>query len=217
MIVYVAGPYRGKTEADVARNIKQAREIGVALWDMGITAIVPHLNTAYMEHDCSVDDVDRVFLDGDLEILARCDAIVLTPDWSASEGATGERLFAASRHIPIYYWPSEVPVIGRTELERPKQASGFIDVMMQAYRLHLRKSEDYSPANIKGTGYIGLVTRIWDKVARLMNLTGFQVEIESSTYTAPRHAANESIDDSLIDLANYGVIGLLLRRGVWGK
>lgn len=33
----------------------------------------------------------------------------------------------------------------------------------------------------------------------------------------PKEPKNESIEDSLLDAANYSVIGLLLRRGQWGN
>lgn len=85
------------------------------------------------------------------------------------------------------------------------------------YRTHLSKNEDYSPASILGTGEIGLVTRLWDKVARLMNLTGFKVEISQAVFKAPIEPKHESVDDTLQDAAVYSVIGLLLHQGVWGK
>jgi hypothetical protein len=68
-----------------------------------------------------------------------------------------------------------------------------------------------------GTGEIGLVTRLWDKMARLLNLTGFVVEISEAEYVKPKTPKNESIDDTLCDMAVYAIIGQLLRKGVWGK
>ena len=210
MLVYVAGPYRG----NVDKNIQQAREIAIELWEAGHVAICPHLNTANFEKDCVV--ADQIYLYGDLMILARCDAMVLTPDWMDSEGARNEVVFAKERGIPYYVYPA-IPKVHPTEMERPEQVAAFIDVVMRMYRLHLDKNADYSPANILGAGFIGVVTRMWDKMARLMNLTGFHIEIAVTTFREPKEPHCESVDDSLIDLANYGVIGQILRRGKWGK
>jgi hypothetical protein len=104
-----------------------------------------------------------------------------------------------------------------TELKRPQQAQAFREILDEMYQVHLDKNADYSPANILGTGEIGLVTRIWDKVSRLMNLTGFRIEIASSCMEIPDEPMNESIDDTLMDLAVYAIIGMILRRGKWGK
>jgi hypothetical protein len=99
MLVYIAGPYRG----EIDHNIAQAREIAIKVWESGNVAICPHLNTAHFELDCSCVDSD--YLQGDLEIVARCDAVLLTPDWYKSIGAMIERNFAIDRHIPVYVYP----------------------------------------------------------------------------------------------------------------
>lgn len=89
MIVYIAGPYRGNVEA----NIQAAREIAAEVWRVGHVAICPHLNTAHFDRDYP-DIPDQAYLDGDLEILARCDAMVLVPGWRASQGTQAEVAFA---------------------------------------------------------------------------------------------------------------------------
>jgi len=61
------------------------------------------------------------------------------------------------------------------------------------------------------------MTRVWDKVSRLMNLMGFKIEISSSVYTAPQAPKNESIEDNLLDLSVYSIIWQLYRAGTWGK
>jgi len=211
MILYIAGPYRG----DVAVNITNAESVAVAVWRAGHVALCPHLNTAFWDQKYDIDD--ERYLDGDLALLARCDGVVLVPGWESSRGTQAEVVFAAARGIPTWEYP-ELPPLHPTEVRSPRQCAGFIDIVMQMYRVHLEKNRDYSPANIMGTGYIGLVTRLWDKVARLLNLSGFRITIaEPAVFEAPRNPANESIDDTLLDLANYGVIGQLLRRGNWGR
>lgn len=107
--------------------------------------------------------------------------------------------------------------VHRTEITRPNQSMEFLRVLAKMYQVHLDKNADYSPANILATGQVGLVTRMWDKMARLLNLTGFRIEISDSYFEAPIEPKNESVVDSFIDLAVYSIIGLLLNNKVWGK
>ena len=153
---------------------------------------------------------------GDLDMIRRCDAIVMMPGWEASKGADREHSLALSMRLPIYYWP-HCPTPHITEITSPQQCISFLEIVMGMYRTHLKKNADYSPANILGTGEIGLVTRLWDKCARIMNLVGFKMKVETSSFETPRSPNNESIDDSYLDLAVYAIIGILLRQGQWGK
>lgn len=214
MIVYIAGPYRSDTPEGIEKNIVHARDVAIEVWQSGNIAITPHLNTYHFEKDADLPD--EIYLDGDLDILTRCDAILMLLDWKKSAGASVEMLYAKDQGIPIYYYP-DIPQPHITEKTRPRQAKAFIQTLMRMYRVHLSKNSDYSPANILGAGMIGLTTRLWDKVARLMDLIGFRIEIAESTYQAPLNPKHGSIDDTLIDTAVYAVIGLLLRKGVWGK
>ena len=62
------------------------------------------------------------------------------------------------------------------------------------------------------------VVRLWDKVARLMNLSGFRITVVESEYSpGDRPPAHESVEDTLLDAANYSIIALLFRRGQWGR
>lgn len=71
-----------------------------------------------------------------------------------------------------------------------------------------RKQQDYGSSNISLNGELGVMVRTQDKVSRIRNLLTKEMKGD-----AP--ANNESITDSWADLANYGVIGLLLRSGKW--
>lgn len=102
-----------------------------------------------------------------------------------------------------------------TEQRFPEQCAEFKSIMENMYNVHLDKNLDYSPMNIVATGIVGVVTRLWDKTARLMNLSGF--DIRDGKFTGEKEAKNESIEDTLLDLANYAVIAAILRRGKWGK
>lgn len=144
-------------------------------------------------------------------LMAISDAIVFCPQYPAYDADYAKRL-----NIPTYTYP-EIPDMHPTEVRNPNQAQAFREIQGQMYRTHLKKNADYSPANILGTGEIGLVTRMWDKMARLLNLSGFNLEIKSSTFNVPKQPKNESIEDTIMDLAVYSVISMLYRAGKWGN
>lgn len=210
MLIYVAGPYRGNVEA----NVNQARAIAIELWQIGHAVICPHANSYRMDEGTTI--TNEQFIEGDLLMVARCDALVMTPDWENSTGARAEHAHATRLGLPIYVYP-DVPGLHPTEIRSPIQAQAFAEVCGQMYRTHLRKNADYSPANILLTGEVGLVTRLWDKIARLLNLIGFTMNVDVGHFNQPRAAANESIEDSYMDAAVYSIIGLLLRRNQWGR
>jgi hypothetical protein len=97
----------------------------------------------------------------------------------------------------------------------PEQTKELEEIMETLRHILIVKNQDYSPWNMLGTGEVGSVVRIWDKTARLMNLYGF--DIATGTFTGQKSPKNESIEDNLLDLANYAIISLLLLRGKWGK
>ena len=68
-----------------------------------------------------------------------------------------------------------------------------------------KKQIDYGSKNISLSGEIGVQVRLQDKVCRLKNL------LENDA-NSPK---NESIYDTYQDIANYGIIGDMLKRGEW--
>ena len=83
------------------------------------------------------------------------------------------------------------------------------DIAEELAELLIKKHHDYGPSNINASPYgpvQGLVVRMWDKVARIVNLT-----------KSGNEAKNEPLEDSFKDLANYAIIGLMVSRGKWPK
>ena len=73
----------------------------------------------------------------------------------------------------------------------------------------LSKHEDYGPNNISdapGGALNGIRVRMYDKIARLNNLIDNNKE--------PKH---ESIRDTLVDIANYATIAIMVIDGKWDK
>jgi hypothetical protein len=92
-VVFVSGPYRG----NISENIRIARQHAEMLWAKGYAVFCPHLNSAHMD-GCAPD---KAFLDGDIEILSRCDAIYMLPGWEQSEGARSEYAHALLHGIEV--------------------------------------------------------------------------------------------------------------------
>jgi hypothetical protein len=79
------------------------------------------------------------------------------------------------------------------------------EIMQELTELIISKQKDYGHENIMAFGEFGILVRANDKMARLKNL------LKSGTVPL-----NESVEDSWRDLANYGIIALMVRRG-WFK
>lgn len=106
-VVYVAGPFRCSSQHvpgqqdcwGIQTNVMAAMALGLEVWRAGAAAIIPHANTMFFQNAAP----DNVWLDGDLAMLAKCDAAIMTPDWQRSTGARAEHQFAVARGIPVFY------------------------------------------------------------------------------------------------------------------
>ena len=100
----------------------------------------------------------------------------------------------------------------------PKTIKEFETIQKEMLYLFCEKQLDYGPTNI-GMGKskvktdedvrlssMGLGTRLNDKISRFLNLA-----MEN------KKPNNESIDDTLIDIANYAVMALIVRSKLWGQ
>lgn len=104
-LVYVAGPYRAPTEFGVLENIRNAEALALRVWKAGAACICPHKNTAFFGGAAD----DSVWLAGDIEMMIRCDAVIVTDGWHRSSGTRDEIRIAKERGIPVFYgseWPS---------------------------------------------------------------------------------------------------------------
>lgn len=99
IVVYIAGPFRGPDAYAVHLNCNKAEATAFAVWTSGMVALCPHNNTRHFDGALT----DKVWLDGDLELLSRCDALLVSPGWDKSRGALAEIAFAEGKDIPIFY------------------------------------------------------------------------------------------------------------------
>jgi hypothetical protein len=84
-----------------------------------------------------------------------------------------------------------------------------LSVYEKLFDILVSKQNDYGPDNIRrspGGPLNGLTVRLYDKIARLNNLL--------ETGATPE---NESLRDTFIDIANYGVIGVMILDDTFPK
>ena len=72
-VIYVAGKYSDDTVWKEGFNILKAGAVAADIWQHGMAAICPHMNTARMN---GVVEYTQ-FMKGDFEILSRCDAVFM--------------------------------------------------------------------------------------------------------------------------------------------
>ena len=109
-------------------------------------------------------------------------------------------------------------VISHFESEYPELSDEFKLIQKEMYEMFARKHMDYGLNNIalggdltqqedKKFSLTGLAIRLTDKISRLKNLL-----INGKNYVR-----GEGMEDTFIDIANYGMIGLLVGRDKWKK
>jgi hypothetical protein len=110
------------------------------------------------------------------------------------------------------------PAVVKFEEEYPQLSDEFIKIQQEMYVMFAAKHLDYGLNNItlggdlnnpedKKFSLTGLCIRLTDKISRLKNLL-----INGKNYVK-----GEGMEDTFIDIANYGIISLLVGRGKWKK
>ena len=99
----------------------------------------------------------------------------------------------------------------------PKTLKEFETIQKEMLYLFCEKQLDYGPTNISvGTSLsnddevklslTGLWFRMNDKIQRLKNLLMNNIKVN-----------NEPLEDSYLDVSNYGIMATIVKRGKWGK
>lgn len=96
-VVYIAGPFRAPTSWGIEQNIRKAETLALEVWRHGFAAVCPHCNTRFFQGELP----DNIWLQGDIAILERCDAVLFDAD-GLSEGVMGELDAAEKKGIPAF-------------------------------------------------------------------------------------------------------------------
>lgn len=98
-VVYLAGPFRASTAWGVEQNIRSAEERALRVAEMGASPLCPHTNTRFFDGTLN----GEFWLAATLELMRRCDAVLVCPGWQNSAGTRGEIEEAARLGIPVFY------------------------------------------------------------------------------------------------------------------
>ena len=157
----------------------------------------------------------------ELKALAYCDGALLEDPETGYETTQIYKLRSLEEEcnrlgVPIGWGNDFAP--HPVETNSPDASTMFREELGRMYRMFLKKNRDYSPANISGTGELGVIVRLWDKMARLMSLSGFNLQVELLSYLPNGQPPQyESITDTLEDMAVYSLLLRILKAGKWGK
>lgn len=83
-----------------------------------------------------------------------------------------------------------------------------VKTALECVKLFDEKQLDYGSSNIATSGEIGIAVRLQDKVSRMRHILLKGLRGETGI-------KNEPLADTYQDVANYGMIGMLLNRKVW--
>ncbi len=99
-VIYIAGPFRAENAWEVEQNIRLAETAALAVWRYGAVPLCPHTMNRFYQGAASVE----VWLKGDLELLRRCDAVLVVGDFTKSVGTREEiRVATEEMKIPVFY------------------------------------------------------------------------------------------------------------------
>lgn len=204
--LYLAGPMRGLPLC----NFPVFDEAQQTLEENG------HVVASPAQHDREVlgFDPERDSLDDfdfaaaftwDMRQVCECDSIVLLPGWEQSSGAQIEYRLARLLNKDICtYADGYLQPLAAGDAE-------FLKVLDVLGALHAKKATDYGTdtdpyANVRASQdwglrpWVGALARAGDKMQRLKQ------------YAIRGTLANESAEDSMMDLAVYAIIALRLYR-----
>ncbi len=103
-LIYIAGPFVGKNNAEIQQNINAAVDASRYIqdvWPDELCPVCPHTNFGGLElmGTCTQDQIMGMCI----ALLGKCDAILMLPGWEDSRGAVRERDYAEERGIRRFY------------------------------------------------------------------------------------------------------------------
>lgn len=205
--IYCAGPISiGPIEA----NIKQGTDAHLALLKAGYAPLCPQLS-CYLggptpeAMPCGTKHED--WMGADLPWVFVSDAVLRLP--GESKGADMETALADQAGIPVFH--TIEALFASVPPNRPNSEGDprFHGLLAKMGRLHAKKACDYGVGvdplgNLRASAEFGVppwlatLVRFHDKVTRM------------KSYAIKRTLANEGVEDTLLDLACYALLILIL-------
>lgn len=99
-LIYIAGKYSAPTPYLIKQNIEDAWRAGLIVAQCAPEwfPVIPHKNTEFMDGLRPYE----YFINGTLELLRRCDAILMLSGWAESAGAKAEREEARRLGLTVF-------------------------------------------------------------------------------------------------------------------
>lgn len=97
-VVYIAGKFTGANTWEIENNVRAAETMALQVAKLGAMPLCPHTNTRFFHGTCT----HEFWYAGTLELMVRCDAIMLVPGWEESNGVKMELVEAEARKMPVF-------------------------------------------------------------------------------------------------------------------
>ena len=97
-VIYIGGPFNAKSAWHIRENVYRAEALSLLIWRAGAVGYSPHVQTGHFYGAAQ----EEVFLEGHMEMLRRCDALVLMYGWQYSTGNIAEKEEAERLGLPVY-------------------------------------------------------------------------------------------------------------------
>lgn len=97
-IMYIAGCFRAENAWLIEQNVRAAELVGFEVAKLGAMPLIPHANSRFFQGALP----DDFWLEGTLELLRRCDALMLVEGWEKSSGARREVVEAWRLDKPVF-------------------------------------------------------------------------------------------------------------------
>ena len=95
----------------------------------------------------------------------------------------------------------------------------FSEIFDESWQVLVDRQAKYGNVNIQQLGLYGVLSRVAnDKMSRVMkSLNGSIVDGKVYLDAIEDKHRDEAFEDALFDIANYALIAIAVKRGVWGK
>lgn len=97
-VIYIAGAFRADTQWQIRCNVHAAECAAYEVAQLGAMPLIPHANTEHFHGSMP----DEFWLRGTLELMYRCDAILVLRSWAHSDGTKAEMQAARNVGLPVF-------------------------------------------------------------------------------------------------------------------
>lgn len=109
-LVYIAGAFGALSPAGHEENVHRAAAYRMPVAQLGCYPVCPHKNTESLGGPTGFDPDAKqqtAWYEGSIQLLRRCDVLLLIPGWEASAGSKTEKAAAEGWGIPVVYSHAE--------------------------------------------------------------------------------------------------------------